>query len=158
MKKCPPDDKSLDLATIEFLHSAYRSNISKSQNEMFDEIIQPIKKIYEDCGVTSLFDNGGFTVITNPIKSRTFYFTPNPHENCEKCIEKGDNKCIPLRNPAKHYCPEYGLTIVSSSMEDDFSFTLQGVSNTRQANLNMSLSAFTYWTQKDSTGELRKIL
>jgi hypothetical protein len=148
---------SLDTNVMKMLKNAYSKRGSIFQHFMFNDILinkdDPpgiLEQEYENCGI--IFDkNGGFKP-TQPFSERRFYFRPNPHEDCERCIYgEGSAKCercIPIRDPDKKMSSEYGLTIICTDIPDDNPNTLAGMRNRIDANLHKTPSTRTYWRNK----------
>ena len=141
----------LDIAMVKHIAGLYNGIIDASlQKEFYEDdnfLVEPLKRMYEDCRVTFPC---GFRR-TYPKKQRKFHFKPNGHENCKKCIKRGDNICIQERNPRKRLCPEYGLTVVTSSDPSDYRFTLAGKTEyegTSISNCHMNLTTRQYWDNK----------
>jgi len=137
---------------------------NQEQNIFFSESKDFLKDIHQKCDIT--YDDG-FTE-TYPVSERYFFFEPNQHENCRLCSDPDcfnentkrfglknitcPQRCLTERNEKKIYCPEYGLSIVSSSFPQDERFTLagNGYSERLNANINMKLSNKTYWKNRAS--------
>jgi hypothetical protein len=154
---CNHNNIPLDINVMDRLKDTYSDPglQSMSHHIMFNEILgYVLEDEYTKCNI--FFEkNGGFT-LTQPISERTFYFKPNPHENCEKCIYgEGSNKCercIPIRKDERKQSPEYGLTIISTEIpytqtSDEYRFSLIG-NDRKKANLHMNLTTRNYWKQK----------
>jgi hypothetical protein len=147
---------SLDINVMNMLKDAYSKRGSLFQHFMFNDVLinkdDPpgiLQLEYENCGVT--FDkNGGFKP-TKPFSERRFYFRPNPHENCEKCIYgEGSAKCercIPIRDSSKKMSPEYGLSIICTEIPEDYRHSLIGTERER-ANLHLNLPTRNYWRNR----------
>lgn len=89
-------------------------------------------------------------VIQKPYNDKNYSLYPNIHENCSSTTSDcSEGKCVLLQKN-KQYCPEYGITIVHSSNEDDLAWTLAGIpigGDLLQVNLNQ------YDSQNDITTE-----
>ena len=171
MKLCKKyNNKSIDLVVIDFLHNQYKNYNAldnEDQNNMLQFTAEQLPSIYKNCGI--IYDKG-FS-ITWPRLEREFFFEPNDHENCRLCSELPENnittntlsikdirnnsnsvpnnclygRCLPERKKSNICCPEYGLSIISSSFSQDSAFTLSGVNDRVKSNLNISLSTKDYW-------------
>jgi hypothetical protein len=150
MKLCKQYNyEPIDVVILDFLYTQYRNSDNLSKEEQKKKIIEiagEFPDIYKKCGI--VYDNG-FT-LTWPRFEREFILEPAPHENCRVCNEKpskqcNSKRCLPERRKHKICCPEYGLTVVSSSFEKDIDFTLSGSNDRIQCNMNMNLSTKEYW-------------
>jgi hypothetical protein len=154
MKKCT-NGEMVDIVTLKFLQQMYKTDTTLETQEMlFDDILpDSLKDIYENfCNIN--FVGGGFKK-TYPKTERTYFFAPNEHEDCRICkgqindiTGKISHRCLPIRDANSKYCPEYGITVVSSSFEEDHSFTLASDNSSKDVNLHLSLSAKNYWKNK----------
>jgi hypothetical protein len=147
--------KPIDIVVLNTLHHYYNrqdnENMNnKEQNDLFHEMGRELPAVYENCGIQY---KDGFT-FTWPVLEREFIFEPAPHENCRLCKDNNCSsksvRCLPERNINKICCPEYGLTVVSSSFKEDIPFTLGGPTNRTMANINMYLPAKDYWKSRAS--------
>ena len=150
MKFCKNyNNQPIDIVTINYLHEQYnQGNINNDvQSKIFQNSTIELPIIYKNCNIVY---NDGFT-ITWPRFEREFIFEPAPHENCRICSNNCDNgRCLPKRNINEICCPEYGLTVVTSSYKSDIPYTLGGTDNRLLANLNLSLPAKAYWKNRSS--------
>jgi len=164
------DDESLELHILNFLRNLYSNNSTPAkQRDIYngDILVHELRRLYEEEAGKG-YPNGGF-VRTKPIRQRTFYFSPNKHEDCRRCrkadkyIEYKDGTkepnpeyakvCLPNRKLAANLCPVYGLVVVASSDKADKQFTLEGavgngVRPLSVSNLHMNNGAQRYWFQK----------
>jgi hypothetical protein len=137
----------LDIAALNIIKNYYKNHLNDTQDEKLQGISYELPILYKRFGIT--FSNGGFK-ITQPVNQRTFFLTPNEHENCRICTEFSSGICLESRT-RNVLCPEYGITVVNSSDPQDISFTLDTIkegSPTKNVNINMSLSNFTHWKNK----------
>ena len=150
------NNTSLELHILEYLRKLYYDNEDfNNQSRVYNNdrlLSNKLRDLYRDALVG--YTNGGF-VRTQPISQRTFYFEPNSHENCRRCVEAGTGslRCIPIRDVATQYCPVYGLIVVASSDTEDEHFTLPSardntIEELSKSNLHMSMSAANYWRSK----------
>ena len=151
----------IDIVTIDFLHNQYSNhgNLSNSvQKDILDFVAEELPIIYKNCNIEY---KDGFS-LTWPRYERQFTFEPGPHENCRICNNNGDDslknsnnkclngRCLPERKLKNIRCPEYGITVVTSSYSSDIPYTLGGSSNRIMANMNMYLPAKDYWKSRAS--------
>lgn len=168
MNFCGKNKEPIDMIVLRFLYNQYENHNTikkENQKQLFEFIPSILPDIYKYCSIT--IDNG-FT-LTYPIYDRVFYFSPNEHENCRKCIEpiysstklQADinaekrvsyKRCIQERDINNIICPEYGLTVVSSSFPEDKLFTLSGVTYNKRndSNMNMRKSNILHWKNRAS--------
>jgi len=162
MKLCPTyRNIPIDILVLNQLHRKYFYNNSSSyidQQTIFNSMSEELKVVYKNCGI---YYKDGFSY-TWPFLEREFIFEPNEHENCRICNEPDpehinllSNKCIsgrclPDRNKKNICCPEYGLTIVTSSFPEDKDFTLAGYGDRTTSNININLMARDYWKSRTS--------
>jgi hypothetical protein len=160
MKLCPSyKNVPIDILVLNQLHRKYFYNNSSNyidQQNIFNSMGEELKVIYKNCGINY---KDGFSY-TWPILEREFVFEPNEHENCRICNDPDpehvnflSNKCIsgrclPDRNKKNICCPEYGLTIVTSSFPEDKDFTLAGYGDRTTSNININLMARDYWKNR----------
>jgi hypothetical protein len=171
---CEHNDKPIDINIIEYLNKIYsktygtNGNLNfQSQLSVFNLLPDLLKKLYEECDIIY---TKGFSKIW-PRWERYFSFKPGEHENCRLCTVTNDlnkennssnlgkdcirnpGRCLPERNISNLCCPEYGLTIVASSFQEDIPFTLanKNVNRRTEANMNMSLSTKEYWKSRTPT-------
>jgi hypothetical protein len=78
--------------------------------------------MYSTCGIH--YKGDGFKIEEVPTRKRTFQFFPGAHEDCIKCEERGDARCISQRNLLQKFSPYYGIVVVASSYPEDYDFTL----------------------------------
>jgi hypothetical protein len=167
MKICKYVNKPVDIIILNHMHRKYfydKAISAEDQKKIFYSMGNEIKDIYKNCEIN--FKNG-FTY-TWPRLEREFIFEPGEHENCRICndpeeehIKFLNNKCVsgrclPERNKNKICCPEYGLTIVSSSFPEDQDFTLAGYGNRIKSNINIDLNARDHW--KNRTSEYKYLI
>lgn len=166
---CEHNDKPIDINIIEFLNKNYSKSFgingisnNQYQIQMFNQLPNLLKNLYEQCDI--IYTNG-FSKIW-PRWERYFSFKPGQHENCRLCtvpdyFNKENNlnnlgknctigRCLPERNVSNICCPEYGLTVVASSFQDDIPFTLasKNINQRTESNMNMSLSTKDYWKSR----------
>jgi len=143
MGECP-NGNPVDIEVVNRIMDFYRFDLE--QAEMYPQIKSPLTKLYKDCGIE--FRKDGFNY-TYPKYERFFQLEPNDHENCRACIRDFKGRCLEKRTRTK-LCPEYGITVVKSSEDEDFEYTL--VSKTeqtrQQANLDITERCRTYWKAK----------
>jgi len=139
-----PNGKSIDIEAINKIMACYKS--PNTQDEIYKTLETPLEKLYRNCGIK--FRKGGFNY-TFPKYQRYFQLKPNPHENCRVCEEYGQGRCLNLRERDR-YCPEYGITVVKSSNDQDYSYTLVSKNeDTRsRANLDINEASRNYWHKK----------
>jgi hypothetical protein len=164
------DDKSLELHILDFLRNLYlNKSTAAKQRDIYngDRLVPELRRLYEEEAEKG-YPNGGF-VRTKPIRQRTFYFSPNKHEDCRRCrkadkyIEYKDGTkepnpeyakvCLPNRKLAANLCPVYGLVVVASSDPSDRPFTLEsadgdGIRELSISNLHMNSGSQLHWFQK----------
>jgi hypothetical protein len=123
-----PDGESLDIKALKIATQAMKR--TKNPETSLKASIPNLQTAYEQSNI--FFRNGGFR-ITNPVSERTFYFKPN----------RGEDPKL---------CPEYGLTVVQSSLPDDFDHTLESnwmsTEKTESKNIHMNRRNQSYWRQK----------
>jgi hypothetical protein len=164
------NDQSLELFILRLLRNLYKDKSTAKQQETVyygnNKLPDRLRALYEAAG--KRYPEGGF-VRTYPVRQRTFYFSPNKHEDCRRCkrVKKlvkytdgtmGPNPvyskvCIPNRKLTSRDCPVYGLIVVSSSDPDDKEFTLEGregdeIGELSSSNLHMNNGAQVHWSQK----------
>jgi hypothetical protein len=164
------DDQSLELHILDFLRNLYlNKSTAANQAKVYqnNDLTTGLRTLYEEDAGKG-YSNGGF-VRTKPIRQRTFYFSPNKHEDCRRCRKadkyikyKDGTKepnpeyakvCLPNRKLAANLCPVYGLVVVTSSDKTDKPFTLEsavgtGVGPLSISNLHMNSGAQRHWFQK----------
>ena len=140
--------RGVDMLCLEKIKERYTGNETQENNI---QLVAPeLEALYNRCGIQ--YKRGGFT-LTKPIRERTFFFEPNPHEDCAKCIETGNERCIPKRNPVKRYCPEYGIVVVDSTDESDYGFTLSTSRGTQKSNLLMNNTTLEHYYRKSNAND-----
>lgn len=164
------DDKSLELKILAFLRNLY-SNQSTDEDQkniyLSDDLSDELRSLYEAAGKG--YPGGSSFSQTKPIRQRTFYFSPNKHEDCRRCRKadkyikytdgtKDPNPeyakvCLPNRKLSEKLCPVYGLIVVASSDPSDRQFTLEsaegdGIRELSISNLHMNKGAQLHWFQK----------
>jgi hypothetical protein len=159
MQICKYYNKPIDIVILNHLHRKYfydKGFSGEDQKKIFNDMGAELKVIFNNCNIN--FEHG-FSY-TWPRLEREFIFEPAPHENCRICNDPEEehikflsNKCIsgrclPERNKNKICCPEYGLTIVSSSIPADNDFTLAGYGNRIKSNINIDLTSRDYWKSR----------
>ena len=118
------DNRPLDFHVLEYIKNYYENSGGTQYKNIFSqELKDKLKQIYEE---ELEVPEGTYLFSTiKPVANRYFFFKPNEHENCNKCIENNEKLkgiyCSKNRNPE---CPEYGLTIVESSNPSDNGYTL----------------------------------
>lgn len=164
------DDQSLELHILDFLRNLYlNKSTAANQAKVYQNnaLTTGLRTLYEEDAGKG-YSNGGF-VRTKPIRQRTFYFSPNKHEDCRRCrkadkyIEYADGTkepnpeyakvCLPNRKLAANLCPVYGLVVVASSDPSDRPFTLEsadgdGIRELSISNLHMNSGSQLHWFQK----------
>lgn len=150
MSDCP-NGMPIDVIMLNYIAEAYEGitdpELQKEYYEKDSMLVNGLKEKYKECEIVN---DAGFTR-TFPRNDRIFYFRPNKHENHVKCIKMGDERCIEERDCKKKLCPEYGLTVVSSSNPSDYRYTLAGKTRhekTSKMNWHMTLSTASYWRNK----------
>ena len=148
----------LDIMVLEYLHHVYReTNELIHPNDRCLESDHALKVITE--GLPLVYANRSIPyfhdildapeimpepaepfVIQHPYNDKNYSLYPAKHENCSLTTSdcSAGGKCVLLQKN-RQYCPEYGITIVHSSNEDDLAWTLSGIpigGDLLQVNLN----------------------
>lgn len=122
-------NQPLDSLVIEEIQSIYKTTTNRKANALFGKMGNILKRIYSDCRIR--FKQGGFK-ITFPKTERIFYFQPNAGED-------------------RRMVPEYGITVVSSSIDSDFNYTLQGIDGSpSMSNWSSYQDNVNYWIYERS--------
>jgi hypothetical protein len=133
--------QALDVMSIEYLHKLY-SELSKKSNitgcgvskEGIEMTQENIPLIYGNASIPYFHSTDDVTTnpsepykLGNPYYNKLYAMYPNTHEYCDaengNC-EKG--QCKLLRKSLRS-CPEYGITVIHSSIPTDNEYTLSGL-------------------------------
>jgi hypothetical protein len=133
--------EQIDVMAIKYIHKQYK-NSSNNQENIYKKLPDGLRNLYEGCDI--FYKNSGF-ITTYPHSQRVFYLKPNTHENCVKCVESGDNRCIFKRDLNTMYCPEYGITVVASTDPRDNGTTLATIDDRKKVNWSSSPAVMDHW-------------
>ena len=136
--------QALDVMSMEYFHSVYHE-LSKKPNmtgceiarDGIEFITENIPLVYANMGVPYFHkhnperdvttDPSEAYKLTKPHYNKLFSLYPNTHEYCNPNISNCDGgKCKLLRERLRS-CPEYGITVLQSSVPSDEEYTLAGL-------------------------------
>ena len=175
----------VDLKVIDYLHKSYQAlddnhkhdknfNVDKEGMELSK---QNIHLIYANSGLPYFHESVSESISRRPVESvvtrtpvydKMFFLHPTDHEDClyEKECENG--RCTHKEREFR-VCPEYGITIVHSSVTEDNPYTLSGMEygNRLYVNLNQEesrkrigsrrYSTYDYWGRKLNSGLMKRM-
>jgi hypothetical protein len=177
-------DPQLDLKVVDYLHKSYKSLQDNHEHDRNFDVgkegmklnEQNIHLIYANENLPYFHFNGDNTettsrhrsitreptspfTINTPRYNKIYFLHPSKHEDCldeNECI-KGN--CSHTQRSLRK-CPEYGITIIHSSVPEDIPYTLSGMEMGKRlcANLNQTesrervgmsrYSTYEYWKHK----------
>jgi hypothetical protein len=175
----------LDLKVLDYLHKSYRAldanhkldknfNVDKEGMKLNE---QNIHLIYANSGIPYFHESALESISRRPVEpiakrtpvyDKMFFLHPTEHEDC--LYKKGcsEGNCTHKERELR-VCPEYGITIVHSSVREDNPYTLSGLEdgNRLYANLNQEesrdilgsrqYSTYEYWARKLNNGLSRRV-
>lgn len=175
----------VDLKVIDYLHKSYKAlddnhkhdknfNVDKEGMELSK---QNIHLIYANSGIPYFHESVLESISRKPVEpvvkrtpvyDKIFLLHPTEHEDC--LYEKGcnDGRCTHKEREFR-VCPEYGITIVHSSVTEDNPYTLSGIEygNRLYVNLNQDesrnrigsrqYSTYEYWGRKLDSGLMKRM-
>lgn len=122
-------NQPIDSLVIEEIQTIYKTTTNRKANALFGKMGSILKRIYSDCRIR--FKQGGFKIIF-PKTERIFYLQPNAGED-------------------RRMVPDYGITVVSSSIDSDFNYTLQGIDGSpSMSNWSSYHDNINYWLYERS--------
>jgi len=136
--------QALDVMSMEYFHNVYHE-LSKKPNipgckiarDGIEFITENIPLIYANTGVPYFHNHNlerdvtrqpseGYK-LTKPHYNKLFTLYPTTHEYCNPTISRcHEGKCRLLRERLRS-CPEYGITVLHSSVPSDEEYTLAGL-------------------------------
>jgi hypothetical protein len=175
----------LDMMVLEYIHHVYSQTNKLSLPSVSCLESQHALKVIND-GLPLVYANKGipyFHGITNdevmseptepfvihiPYNDKNYTLHPSLHEDCSSSPDECSSGHCTLLDSMKQLCPEYGITIVHSSNNDDLAWTLAGIpegGDLLTVNLNQSEghesfmmdedeslpSTYTHWKNKITT-------
>jgi hypothetical protein len=173
----------VDLKLVDYIHKSYHALQTNRKNDKSIDVDKEGMKLNEtnipliyandnipyfgdDTESISRKHTSPFT-ITTPLYNKIYILHPSDHEDCEDEAECSQGNCIHKRREFR-VCPEYGVTIVNSSVPEDIPYTLSGLEIGKRlyANLNQKesrkkvgerrFSIHEYWTRKLNSTLTRK--
>jgi len=144
--------QALDVMAMEYFHSVY-NDLSKKPNmtgcklakDCIKIITENIPLVYANSNIpyfhkynlerdTTTHPTDAFK-LTKPHYNKVFYMYPNTHEYCnEETSDCEGGRCILLRERQRR-CPEYGITVLQSSVPSDDEYTLAGLPMVNDINI-----------------------
>jgi len=170
----------LDIMALQYIHHVYH-DLSQSSDLTASQVSKrSLKTIYDNIPLVyanvkiPYFHNHEYENITtepqapftmrHPTINKYYSMYPVEHENCSSTKEECSEGRCRLRPREEQRCPEYGITVVHSTQEEDMPYTLAGVSksdNSTRVNLNdpeghkgyegvaySHSSTYEYWKQR----------
>ena len=133
--------QAIDIMSMEYLHNLYRELSKKSNGTGCDVSKEGIEIIKEN--IPLIYGNADIPYfhstdevmsnpsepykLSNPHYNKLYSMYPNTHEYCDP--QKGNcemGQCKLLRKRLRT-CPEYGITVIHSSIPSDLEYTLSGL-------------------------------
>ena len=145
----------IDIMSLQYVHHVYRElaqsdKLTPSQisNRSLKLVYDKMPLVYANKQIP-YFHSHHFEDITSepqapftlrhPTVNKYYTIAPGEHENCSSTNEECKQGLCRLLPRKEQFCPEYGITVVYSTQEEDMPYTLAGVSNndnSTRVNLN----------------------
>ena len=136
--------QAIDVMSMEYFHSVYH-DLSKKLNmtgceiasDGIDFITENIPLIYANASIPYFHSHKpeiDITIqpsesykLTKPHYNKLFTMYPNPYEYCNKYTSDCEGGKCKLLRERQRGCPEYGITVLHSSVPSDNEYTLAGL-------------------------------